>query len=383
MLVLSDIATIIMNLFLIAAFGYLLGSIKVKGICLGTAAIFISGLVFGHMGINLPEYIQSIGLVLFITAVGMAAGPTFITLLKRNGLAYIILCVSIAIVGAIVCVLVIQFTGVDKAIAVGLMTGAYTTSPGFAAAKEAVSGGTSTVEMVAAGYGIAYPIGVIGKVLYTQLMPQLCHADMAVERGKIRVIPSETAELTASNYKKIDPLGFFSMSLAIVTGILLGSIVIPFAESGNFSLGLTGGPLVAGLLFGQLQHIGKWELNLNTNAIKIIKEIGLLLFFSCAGAEGGKRFVSVLETYGVKVFLCALILLLIPLIAGTFIALKILKLPLLNGLASIAASMTSTPSLAILTNVAGTDEVASAYATTYPFALITLVIAVRIILILT
>ena len=382
MLELSDTAVIILNIFLIAAFGYLLGNIKIKGIGLGTAAIFISGLFFGHMGVSLPGYIQSTGLILFITAVGMAAGPTFIALLKRNGLAYILLCISIAIVGAVVCILIIRLTGVQKEIAVGLMTGAYTTSPGFAAAKESVSG-AAAVEMVAAGYGIAYPVGVVGKVLYTQLVPRLCHADMAAEREKIRVEERKTTGLAVTNYKKVDPLGFFPMALAVVSGVLLGSIVIPFAGNGKFSLGLTGGPLVTGLIIGHFGHIGKWDLNLNKDAVKILKEAGLLLFFSCAGVEGGKRFVEVLEIYGPKVFVCALLLLGIPLAAGTFIALKIIKLPLLNGLASIAASMTSTPSLAILTEVAGTDDVAAAYATTYPFALITLVIAVRIIIMFT
>ena len=42
--------------------------------------------------------------------------------------------------------------------------------------------------------------------------------------------------------------------------------------------------------------------------------------------------------------------------------------------------MTCTPSLAILTKVAGTDDVAAAYAATYPFALIALVLAVQVIL---
>ena len=51
----------------------------------------------------------------------------------------------------------------------------------------------------------------------------------------------------------------------------------------------------------------------------------------------------------------------------------ILHLPLLSGLASLSASMTCTPSLAMLVRVSGTDEVAAIYAATYPIALILLV----------
>lgn len=380
MFIMGDVATVIFNIFLIAALGYLLGSVRIKGIRLGTAALFISGLFFGHMGVSLPGYIQTTGLVLFISSVGMAAGPTFIALLKKNGFAYVILCISIAVVGSGVCIMIIRLSGIEKEIAVGMMTGAFTTSPGFAAAKETVSGDISAVEMVAAGYGIAYPVGVVGKVLYMQLVPRLCHANMKEEREKIRVMKRESQGKAVTDYLKIDPIGFFPLASAVVTGILLGSIVVPLPGNGQFSLGLTGGPLIAGLVFGHFKHIGKIDLALNSDAVKILKEIGLLLFFTCAGTEGGKRFVEVLEMYGPKVFIFALILLCIPLVTGYFIAMKIMKLHLLNGLASIAASMTCTPSLAILTNVAGTDDVASAYATTYPFALITLVIAVRIIL---
>ena len=42
--------------------------------------------------------------------------------------------------------------------------------------------------------------------------------------------------------------------------------------------------------------------------------------------------------------------------------------------------MTCTPSLAVLTQLAGTDDVTAAYATTYPVALITLVLLVQFLL---
>ena len=67
----------------------------------------------------------------------------------------------------------------------------------------------------------------------------------------------------------------------------------------------------------------------------------------------------------------------VPLAAGFFLFRRVLKLPLLNGLGSITASMTCTPSLAVLIQTAGTDDVAAAYATTYPIALITLVLLVQ------
>ena len=65
----------------------------------------------------------------------------------------------------------------------------------------------------------------------------------------------------------------------------------------------------------------------------------------------------------------------IPMFIGYFFAAKVLKLSVLNSLGSICGGMTSTPALGTLIRVAGTDDVASAYAATYPVALVMVVLA--------
>ena len=65
----------------------------------------------------------------------------------------------------------------------------------------------------------------------------------------------------------------------------------------------------------------------------------------------------------------------VPMLIGYFFAAKILKLSLLNNLGSITGGMTSTPALGTLISTAGTDDVASAYAATYPIALVMVVLA--------
>ena len=158
-------------IFAISVLGYLFGSIRIKGIGFGTAGIFMVGLLFGHFGFSLPSELQNFGLVLFITAVGIGAGPGFLQRIKKNGVQYAALCLVTAAVGGLLCFLIIQSCGIDSPLAVGILTGAFTTSPGFAAAKEAVS--AESALRVAAGYGIAYPIGVVCKVLFVQLAPKL------------------------------------------------------------------------------------------------------------------------------------------------------------------------------------------------------------------
>ena len=70
----------------------------------------------------------------------------------------------------------------------------------------------------------------------------------------------------------------------------------------------------------------------------------------------------------------------VPVMIGFFVAKYLLKLPLLNNLGSITGGMTSTPALGTLINVAKTEEIATAYAATYPIALITVVLACQLII---
>lgn len=374
--VLKETAQSLLTVFGIIVLGYLLGSIKIKGIGLGTAAVFLSGLLFGHFGAQTPAALQTLGLVMFVTSVGLSAGPSFIRRLKMNGRAYAVLCLTIALTGAVVCAAVIKLGNVDAPLAVGIMTGAFTTSPGFAAAKEAVSANVDLVNYVAAGYGVAYPVGVVTKVLAIQLIPRMLHADMERERALIAV-PEMDNTSKGKMRKKLEPWGLLPFAATIVLGILLGAVTIPLPGGGSFALGTTGGPLLVGLLVGHLGHIGEIDLRPNPKLYGPAKEIGLILFFSGSGVEGGRGLAEILSAYGISLLIYGFMLVLIPLTVGFLMFRKVLRLPLLNGLGSITASMTCTPSLAVLIDAAGTDDVAVAYATTYPIALITLVILVQ------
>ena len=55
-------------------------------------------------------------------------------------------------------------------------------------------------------------------------------------------------------------------------------------------------------------------------------------------------------------------------------------MPLFNNLGSITGGMTSTPALGTLVQVSGTDDVAGAYASTYPVSLVLIVIASNLVI---
>ena len=68
--------------------------------------------------------------------------------------------------------------------------------------------------------------------------------------------------------------------------------------------------------------------------------------------------------------------------AGFFFAKFVLKLNLLNNLGSICGGMTSTPALGTLISTAGTEKVAGAYASTYPIALVAVVVVSQVLIII-
>ena len=376
MFILSETSREMLAIFLIAVTGYLIGRVHIKGISLGSSGIFLAGLLFGHFGVSISPSIQTLGLLLFIASVGLSAGPTFFRQLRTNGRAYILLCITVAAVGAVTCGAIILLAHVDTPLAVGMMAGAFTTSPGLAAAREAVAGEAAAAS-VSAGYGIIYPVGVVCKVLFIQILPRLLHADMAYERTLIGPPPAAEAPAGRKSFR-IEKWGFFAFSLTVVLGALLGAVSIPLPGGGAFSLGTAGGPLIVGLLVGHIGRAGPVDLRPTLSLFGPLKEIGLILFFSSAGAEGGQRLAEILAEYGPSLILYGALLAIIPMTAGYFVSRKLLRLPLLNGLGSLTASMTSTPALAMLVELSGTDDVAAPYATTYPIALITLVLTMQV-----
>ena len=244
--------------------------------------------------------------------------------------------------------------------------------------------------MVALGHAVAYPFGVIGVVLFVQIVPKILHADMAAERQLIQGGDEEYAPKEIKRYlTEFDEFGFAAFGFAILLGILLGSIKIPLTGAGFdgacFSLGNTGGPLIVALILGHFGHMGRINLRIPSSTLKVFRELGLMLFLIGAGVEGGVELVAQVQAseYGAMLvvygFIAGVIMTTLPLIIGFLLAKRAFKLQLLNNLGSLTGGMTSTPALGTLVAVSGTDDVAAAYAATYPVALVLIVLASNLI----
>lgn len=398
---LGAVSFLLISVFIIATLGYMLGRITINGVSLGTAGVFIVALVYG--AIFGPEFtdririgevayasealktVENLGLILFVTSVGFIAGPNFFKNMKKNFKSYVLLGLVIILTGGIATVACVYIDrlleagnntdpGQITAIITGILSGALTSTPAFSATKEAVQ--PEYTDAVTVGYGIAYLFGVIGVVLFVQLMPKFVHANMDEERSKLTAVDVAKGDKKVSRKLiEMDDFGLMPFALAAVLGVLIGSV--KFFKL--FSLTTTGGTLLASLLFGHFGHIGPVNIMPQKKTLENFREFGLMLFLIGAGIAGGMNFVRYFKAV---YFLYGILITTLPMIVGYFVARKALKMSLLNSLGSITGGMTSTPALGTLIHVAGTDDVASAYAATYPIALISVVLVSELIVIL-
>ncbi len=409
----TGISFLMLCIFAILFVGYALGRITIKGVSLGDAGVFIIALVFGAVFFNPLEtqlllkgdaetvsfidsalgIVEKMGLLLFVTSVGFIAGPKFFGNMKKNFKSYVLLGFIIILAGAISaigCIMMGKVVGYGPAgnsegftaMIVGLLSGSLTSTPAFSAAKATVA--PEYTSLVSVGHGIAYIFGVIGVVLFVQLVPKLAKADMAAEREKISSSKDEAAKKTfAGKLLDLDDHGIAVFALAVILGIIVGKIKIPLSSAGLsgtcFSLTETGGCLLVSLILGHFGRIGKLNIMPEQSLLKIFRELGLVLFLVGAGIPGGADFVA---NFDPMYFVYGVVMTIIPMIIGFIFAKYVLKLPLLNNLGSITGGMTSTPALGTLINVAKTEDVAAAYAATYPIALISVVLASQFLIIL-
>lgn len=410
--------------FIVIFFGYLIGKIKIKGVSLQTAGVFIAALLVGAIfAENTTEemkqsvgditssafkIIESLGLILFVGSVGIMAGSSFFRNFRKNFKSYLIIGVVIILIGFVTSI-ACYFIGLNTvqipadaanqgitenqymiSMITGIMSGSLTSTPAFSAAQATaasmvpVNAASTIQDVVTIGHAVAYIFGVIGVVLFVQLIPRILQADMAKEREYI--VTAAASSKTDQEEKKgkkekkerfrIDDLGLAAFGFVVIVGILLGMIRIPLSDKGFagtcFSLTITGGVLISGLVFAHFGHIGPISLKVKKSVLETFREFGLVLFLVGAGIPGGASFAKYFHPV---YFLFGILITIMPLIIGYFIAKKLLKLSMLDNLGAITGGMTSTPALGALIRTAGTDDVASSYASTYPIALICVVLA--------
>ncbi|MEZ6121320.1 MAG: putative transporter [Pirellulaceae bacterium] len=190
---LSPISFAIFIITLVALTGLALGSLRFRGVGIGTAGVLFTGLVFGNLGASIDqgvaEFAKEFGLILFVSTIGLQLGPGIVQLWKRQGLRLNALAVSIVVQGALLVILFLFTLKLPVVAAAGLFSGATTNTPSLGAAEQAATmvfanQTDSQIGSLTAAYAVAYPGGIMGIIASMLIIRRIFRIDVKEEVRK-------------------------------------------------------------------------------------------------------------------------------------------------------------------------------------------------------
>ena len=198
-------------LSVVIAFGIALGSCRIRGIGLGISAVLFVGLLGGHCGLHVHpgtlQFARDAGLVLFVYAIGLQAGPGFVNSMRQNGIRLNVLAVLAVTSGLLVTFAWLAAGSIPRPLLIGLYTGAVTNTPSLAAAQQLLgleTNSSSIIEQTTVGYAIAYPGGVFG-IIGLMILSNYFLRDEKARLGKADLPPlplaSMSVKVTAQNWE--------------------------------------------------------------------------------------------------------------------------------------------------------------------------------------
>ena len=194
-------------LFAILTLGSWLGQWSWRGISLGTAGVLFVALAFGHLGFSIPRELMDFGLILFVYAVGLTAGPSFFRTFRRSGMRFLVVALVTVGSGALLTALLAGLLGLSPALAAGLYTGALTCTPALAAVLDHLHQfSPATAPLASVGYGVAYPFSMISIVLLIQFLPLMLKRPVNMEEQQwLAEKEAETPGLVAQQFRVTNP----------------------------------------------------------------------------------------------------------------------------------------------------------------------------------
>lgn len=159
---------------LICSLGLALGKVHVRGISLGVAFVFFTGIVVGHFGVtvdhNMLEFAESFGLTMFVYVLGLYVGPNFLGSMRREGISLNLWSMAVMLVGTLLALALCWVLPVSLPDMVGILCGATTNTPALGAAQQALQQLGKPSGGAALGCAVTYPLGVVGVILAMMLL---------------------------------------------------------------------------------------------------------------------------------------------------------------------------------------------------------------------
>lgn len=188
---------------LVCVAGLAIGSVKVRGIGLGTAGVLFAGLITGHFSKPVDhatlDFVKEFGLLLFVFTIGLQLGPGFFAAIRRDGLRLNAVAVVIVFFGSALAVLLGRLFGLDSAAVLGILSGATTNTPSLGAAQQTLAAlpgmSESRQALPALAYAVTYPGAIVGIIV-----------TLLALKGLFRIDPAKEAEALTAEQHHVEPL---------------------------------------------------------------------------------------------------------------------------------------------------------------------------------
>lgn len=358
------------------ALGLLLGRIRIKGFSFGITNVLFVGIILSSLGLlvdqNLIGILKDLGLVLFIFTIGLQVGPSFFASFRKGGLRLNLLALAIVILGVMTTVLIGLFSGESLDVLAGVYSGSIGSTPGLSAAQQAISNiGVGSVDVIANGFAITYPIGIVGPIVCCILIRSICK--VRIEQEPVQIVEESNNSSYVAQSKQEHAVGksLETLFVGICLGVALGSVSIPIGLSIPFKLGLAGGPMIISILmghFGTKTGIIDAAVTSGTH-MSMIREFGIVLFLASVGLSAGDGFIDTICSGGYMWIIYGIAIAMLPVMVVGLFARRHLKVNFYTLMGLTGGATTDTPALAYANSIANdpTNNLpASSYATVYP-----------------
>jgi putative transport protein len=218
----------------VIATGIALGHIRFFGITLGIAGVLFSGLLFAHFGLTIEhellEFCREFGLILFVFTIGLHVGPSFFASFRKQGLKLNLLAAAIVLLGVGVTLLLYTLFDLPLPVAVGLLSGAVTNTPGLGAAQQALREGlpgmTEAGALSGMAYAVAYPFGIIGIILTMLLIRKVTRVNLVQETERYDHEHTHAVEAPINYNIEVTNARLAGQSLRRLSGLVHGEFVV-------------------------------------------------------------------------------------------------------------------------------------------------------------
>jgi len=188
---------------------------------------------------------------------------------------------------------------------------------------------------------------------------------------------SAVKKLFGDNRKRLTDLDFLPVSIGIIVGVLIGKLSIPIFGF-TFSLGLTGGVLLAAIILSRIGKTGNILWNVSGSSNQLLRRLGLIFFLVAVGTDAGGNLMETLSSGGLSYFGVGAVITILPMLITLLIGHYVLKINFLVLLGALTGAMTSTPALSAVEPMTDSNGPKIAYASVYPFALVLIIICSQI-----